>query len=1590
MKCLYEFNGKKGLTYSELRKAIMEQINKDPDLLNKINDTLFSAQEDQNKALFAIKKEGIDFAMSKPTFNNMSGEYTSRGKLSINQFINSSTYNPSGSRYKKLSRDSHKEAMIAYYMSEKGGRMSAEAAAQKVEQDQSNWDRTASYDFYNIHKVLNSINLNNAANASEVADAIVQYAMDQLTSVNKEVAKWEAQVAAAPSSTSAKAMLEDAVNKQQSFQRIINNSKKLASSAYDVMVKNFAKNKVSGKSQLVNNIAITCKLNDSTNLFGHIDYAIIDNEGNLALYKYKLTSNDVNAWSVEEKATFRRELAFIKHMLANKEVELEDGRKVKIRVKDASLNIIPIKVDYNESKDTITGIDVKPAQDLRFNLDNRGNTITDAMDRIEDEVNQYLPIEQQFSEETSKKVTLGLDKTRMMFGNLDIQAHMMDKSVQNFIKREYSRRNRNGGKIKNKEGGGYVLTLGGKVYEINDNTTPTENPEIIAKVKEFYEKRNESFRTIAKTLEKEIKNAATTGIVTFDCFRGANQYLKQILSPYIPYKDFDGNVHQDWKIVSNDALASQSIILFQNVHSGQLDAVVISALDLTAVQEINGSKNIMNNFVHKSTDVGVLADIEASWGNIELLKAFNILGETLGDTETNFKLGRLQVISPVKGGQGVFQTFENFNKKYYPKILNITKTNNPGYDFSNPYRKYRFMDSLDVFINTYEALNNPDNNTLSDHDKNDLNFIDVGCKELINTNDIHAKTVILEELLAKLQSNMNITQILDDDSNYSKSLGSRERAIIDLYRSMTNALLNLKGINMSTKNDVLSTFQREYIKINHIPDYNIRLFSTLYTKAIDNINSQMFKDYMPVRKALDELYESKGFGKIQNNLGQQYRAFDNMFETSETGEIGYTLKNPYDNRTDLDDAERKFLKTALFYLTKTRFSMRGENWTYTSPEDSNWITYVNTHDTVLYCPLMKASGKAFNVSQHLETLKNGFKSIARAFTAPKETAQEIIQKFADEWDNVQDNNSILKQSLTATNPFTAFESTIGTNADERNTLIESQKENYFEHNLENVLIDFMYQDIRTKEINKMLITGKSALFALSYMGYEQHSPEYIQTTLDAINKYWKVSITNEPITEKTTQRIAKIITPARRIASVGFLAANVVGGGRDIFQGLSESFWRTINKYNMKVSIDDKDIKYSTVMKAYAIVTKGALRQQNIVTKLCLRYGLSNIDYSDITKGLKTEHGLFNASQLAFITMRLPDYINRMTLFVARAITDGSWDAWSLDKDGNLVYNAKEDERYAAFLNNKTDYKDYTKQKSKYLSHIRIYNQEHPDNTITYNDMLPEAYSNQEIARIKEVADSIYGSYETYAKSLYEKGGLGLILGQFTTYFNGIMANYFASEDRFETDTLGWEQALDINGNKLWFDENNNPITLDESQGTIDEDGNLTINGKVYTPVYDNIPLPHLGIMMTLGKVAKAFARGESIKAIWEDPIEQENLRKAMSDLGCLLLMLLFGTFVGKPMYQEYTKKKYDFATNAAAAYIFKAGSASWDGLVGPLAVFNSLGGSSNVASYTYMVNLYKNIAQATFGSKTSGELIFGLIPATKWASRAIHNHKDD
>ena len=410
----------------------------------------------------------------------------------------------------------------------------------------------------------------------------------------------------------------------------------------------------------------------------------------------------------------------------------------------------------------------------------------------------------------------------------------------------------------------------------------------------------------------------------------------------------------------------------------------------------------------------------------------------------------------------------------------------------------------------------------------------------------------------------------------------------------------------------------------------------------------------------------------------------------------------------------------------------------------------------------------------------------------------------------------------------------------RAKLISKYGVGFFETNLENILIDFLSQHISTTKYNRLLIGTKALILQLSLTGDFNGNQQVVNEEIKWIQDYIRANTFNDPNLSKEEKIIVGIISPLKRIVNHLLLAGNITGAFRDCIQGVQQNFIRSVIKLGT-------DLNPRDIASAYAYVHTHSTTNpmaQNLLSKLNLRFRISNMDQARIKERAKTARsGITNIENGFYFTLRGPDFLNRMTLFVARCIHDGVWDAFSLNSEGRLVYDWTKDKRFSAYKYGTVGSEEYKKAKSLYFSQIRMYNKEHADNPITIEDGLPSPYTNTEMNTIRGLADNIYGAYDKSKQAMAENQAQGFIFLNFFTWMNGVINTYFMPAQKNKTSKLRRVQEVDEQGNNLFFDDDGNITT--EDTGMI---------------AWDNVPCPVVGILPMLNE-ARNIMRHDGWKA---------------------------------------------------------------------------------------------------------------------------------
>lgn len=1250
-------------------------------------------------------------------------------------------------------------------------------------------------------------------------------------------------------------------------------------------------------------------------LIGHIDYMFIDKHGNLHIYNFKTTYSNPHNWSIAKQNKYKMQLAFLKQMLANKGIQ----------VKNMSLNIVPIQLQYDDEFKTIQNIKLHPPHN--YNLNKFSNPqLNSYFDKAKYFIESNIPEPQGLSkgiQEANKVI-------KTTFPTLNIKSEGIATSAAEWIRTAPSSGNSATPIIITPIDGidhAYDLTIYGETIPIKSNKKKENNKEIEEHVIKYLSKLDDNKDFITHAVKEIVESGIKNGYFKFTGNKSIEKilgtHLEAILAPYIERAPKE---EPEWTF--NDTLIDQNILLFTNKNTGQTDVVTLSHLNLNANVKINNFNNILGAY---KSDAGTKT-LKSHYGNIETIRTLLLLNSIFPELEfDNAKLGQIKIIS-TQGHSRIYD-INYLTKNYLPEIFKVVKEYNSDLkDVQNNLANASFVNHVDVLLEQYNHIIQ----NCSEWHKDE--YENMGFDELRIADSKSKQIVALESILEQLFVYFKTT---DDIKHPSRN--NRERAA--LFELVSNAYKQLTGA-YPEYSEMLTWADYEVTPAASVPNKNVNIIVTNFLMTADSIAENTMEQWQKYRPTIMQFYKNIGYTPVQNaTIGNQTSQFKNLFDKKTM-----MFKNPYRTDNNLTAAERNLLKGVLKHFYEIR---RTFNPALKEP-GKNIEEFITKNPSYLQVPLMRASSAS--KLQNVDKMKNSWKNLFKVMKDPKKYWDEFAEKLMPEDADTLDKDF---EFLSLTNNIERQY----TDQKYREGLIERHGSDYFETNVEDILLNVLNKYIQVEKMNKFLIGSKNIIFQLEMLEGITGTDKIIKEEIKYIKDYLKVNVFSRSIMGETGKTITGALSPVKHFVSVINLAGNVVSALRDYQQGFLENFVRTVTKFQT-----DMSPKYLKDAYAY-VVTHGVNNAMNIskLSALCAKYRISNSDLNKITERLRSGRGgVVNADNWAFATLRSPDFVNRMVLFVARCMQDGCWDAMSVKND-ILEYNWKKDKRFSLYANNdRSNMKLYNEQRSLYLSKIQEYNEEHPEAPLEYDDNneihLPEPYSRKEILSIRNVDRNIYGAYDKSMKSMGEHTAKWWAFGMYTTWMNGIYSNYFMKPQESQIAQRKLEHQRDDNGNLLYFNE----------------EGGLTTE-VTEAPYVKGTPMIVQGIAYTLRDMFKICRKNglTAMKTYMKDNVNaQQNLNKLLSDLLMTLAWYLLIKLAFTSKYEDYKKtmKENPVIENLLVEILYKSSSRAWDSFQGPLNIVNFVGENMNPPVYQIPIKLITDSGKFLFGEKTFGQLVTGNL----------------
>lgn len=1155
--------------------------------------------------------------------------------------------------------------------------------------------------------------------------------------------------------------------------------------------------------------------NDDLKLVGIIDLLVVDQDGQVHLYDFKTSYKHSDNWHKVKEQTYDYQLGFYRHALA----------AYGIPVKKANLGIVPIKIngaDY--STKTFENVQIEETQDrLKRKTRTMPNPLEWNIGSVYNVINTFIPIkitENTVSSDYLEKVNGDLKK---MFPDYKFKLKKHSDNVEYFKKYHV--------KDSNEEGYTkyFVNRVTGKLVKVKNNEELDNAIQEYLKLEE--DNASTEIEKTADNIKSVISGVEDLSILVNDYDRDKN-FFTQIIKKY---------VGSNWEVVKVPELSKLGIIAIQNKNSNYVDF-----LSITTSSIYNDGKplnlgigtNIIGSFEKDSTSDNTNM-LKAIGGNIELMKIMTAINANPDLLKGNIKIGNLIAIntrysqaaqtSPEK----LLYTFNRLTSK--AKVENKFKTED--LDFAT-YTDL-FFDRLQGAIQDFPS-DRRYNRILTLYEEN------TSAKEA----KVEELTVIRDELL-KLFPQLR-------EAKPQNIIDTPELYMFDMINRQLRYIQNVNESQLIKDISKYNFINGSYMNNPDTQgDPNLLEIIKLINRGFAQVREKVLENDENFRKIIQKFKDDSGYGKGKENLiGFQNSLYSNLYVHSE-GVISKDMmfKNP-DTDNSLQAYEKEFLHKILWEINKRRFNLFDEDDSYTNDLKMSSKYYE--------VPLMRSSGQS--KVQDKTYLQDARKKVTKWLSNPiamsKKAVDGVMNK--EESDAMEAANNLYEMY----NRFEISESN-------REKVLAEHDVSYFEKNIEDLVGNFVFSKIRKEEMNKVLpiIQGVVTSIRLDSISHGLDISKYNDYLDDSIKSY----VFNRSLVDDEMKGIYQFTRTLRSINSKLSLGFNY----RSIFRETLQGFWKNIGASMIK-HYGEEQFGFEEYAKAMNIIrgdTKNFLDHIDVIESLNLQYGMANMDLNSMNEKMTSNKKGIAAlgSRHMFWAAGAPDYLNRMSIFMAQMIKDGSWEAHSME-DGKLKYDWKKDKRFSAYSKGLTNHTDYKNQKALYLRLLQEFNAE--GYNLKEGDALPKAYTNTERNSLKSFANMMYGYFDHEDRALITNTFMGSLWLQFKTYFSATKNKYLLKRGQYQQGRF--VHMKDEEGNLLYY------------KRRLEEDGSFTneqcaADDPEAMPVYDWQGRYMEGILVSFYEGFKDWNKlgWQSAKEnFMNDPVKMNNAKQFAYDMA---LWSLFG-----------------------------------------------------------------------------------------------------
>ena len=1231
-----------------------------------------------------------------------------------------------------------------------------------------------------------------------------------------------------------------------------------------------------------------------TSINGRIDLGVIDEVGNFHIYDFKVSRKDVGDWSETNNDIINRHKTYhstkkrtIGHQLSGyKRIAQQYGITTK------TVNIVPIKLDVEYEAD---GVSIKSINNISIDMTGlRRGDYTNVPGTGADG-SQYKTMRQIFPIDVNYN---GVDRIQSTFSKLDkifgekfVSEKMTPMAVKKNAAWYKSDKSREWAKLddsspKKNEGWNYVL--------YNKQTTKkleylkTEK-DLFDAIDKYVEKINEYKGNELQELAEAIMDGNDPENLTDPRNTTKLNFLKMHFEKYI---------RQGWTLVNSENLIQSGIFIFKK--DGYIEVRTITDKNLHNVNNMGMGTSIFGQKL-MNTQVNFKEDLEASNGNLELMKAMMFIQE-------NQDIFQDHVIISVNAMNIWMQQFTpSFNSQLVTNFEKLLRLN----------KDIKFTLNRNLFLNdvTAEMIQAEH---LIDQNRYNMRIVDF---ELVR--DFATQQFTADFIMAKMKM---IKTRMDT------KLASHDPKVVDphdvagkIYMHLNRALLAVNGVLLSDELDVGQYFHgglggTMITSNNYSPSANIRILGDIMAQYTNEIRNKVGEYIARIEKPFRTFYQDESNPHFMGGEANDF--YDCFVQTNGKIDSRFILKKPEDPTFANQPKKREMIRTFLQIVNELRYG--------TDP----LVIDEKINDGSYYeVPLLSA-----DFARQWRHMKWKDIAITRAQEF-KNIVENIPFDLAEEKAAYEQNNFALF------NPFKD-------NSFTREARINKFGVDFFETDLERILRHYIVATVK-EQISEHYVPVfqaiKIALNAQYLLGGQK-----LENVSEHINKYIKRVVYGEPIMEKSLQGFYRFASLLKDITSKFVLGGNLRSGLREILQGTYIGLSRTFAN-----QLTDQ-IDAASHMRAFMYILTELHKSYNLIHFLELmnnQYGMANTSINELTDYFRlNQFGVRNwGSDQLFWFAKAPDFLHRMTFLVAKMMKDGSWEAHSYNEaQGSADYDFFKDVRYKQFIDGNKSHKDYAYQKALYLTNMEQFNREGQWGVFTYQEgqqiqALPRAYTIREGSGIKNFADLCYGHYDLETRAMINSTFLGSFFMQFKTFVTAKFEQWSLKPGVYNVESPKQQYDIDTK-EELW-----KVYRWTNADGTGEVEWKVVKKSEIKPEemamaepyiIFEGNPFE--GMAYTLWSFVKATGKMDTdeLAKLWKDDMKRANLWLALSDIGLMMIL----AWIIKAIFEWETLKDASPTKQFAAQVLY---GATQDGPINNIVA--SMFGDLNPPTVTFVKGFVQN-----------------------------------